>query len=172
MNWTNGKTHTNMDELVNLDSLLRVLMDLARDIEDNYKEQLAASGRYTTEYNLIDSVRTEVRVADKGYEIVMHLKDYWKYVEEDTKPHFPPPSKILEWIQIKPIIPRPDKLGRIPTEDQLAFLIGRKIARVGTKGSHDLEKTKDAIIPFYRERIKEALGHDMESYIRKLMVEK
>lgn len=153
-------------ELIQLNELLQVLMDLARDIEDNYKEQLAASGRYTTEYALIDSVRTQVRVGDSGYEVVMNLNDYWKYVENGTKPHFPPPDKILTWIQIKPIIPRPDALGRTPTENQLAYLIGRKIAREGTEGTHDLEKTKDAIIPFYRERIAQALGHDMENYIR------
>lgn len=157
-------------ELIQLNELLQVLMDLARDIEDNYKEQLAASGRYTTEYALIDSVRTQVRVGDSGYEVVMNLNDYWKYVENGTKPHFPPPDKILTWIQIKPIIPRPDALGRTPTENQLAYLIGRKIARKGTEGTHDLEKTKDAIIPFYRERIAQALGHDMENYIRKVLV--
>lgn len=157
-------------ELIQLNELLQVLMDLARDIEDNYKEQLAASGRYTTEYALIDSVRTQVRVGDSGYEVVMNLNDYWIYVENGTKPHFPPPDKILTWIQIKPIIPRPDALGRTPTENQLAYLIGRKIAREGTEGTHDLEKTKDAIIPFYRERIAQALGHDMENYIRKVLV--
>lgn len=157
-------------ELIQLNELLQVLMDLARDIEDNYKEQLAASGRYTTEYALIDSVRTQVRVGDSGYEVVMNLNDYWKYVENGTRPHFPPPDKILTWIQIKPIIPRPDALGRTPTENQLAYLIGRKIAREGTEGTHDLEKTKDAIIPFYRERIAQALGHDMENYIRKVLV--
>lgn len=157
-------------ELIQLNELLQVLMDLARDIEDNYKEQLAASGRYTTEYALIDSVRTQVRVGDSGYEVVMNLNDYWKFVENGTKPHFPPPDKILTWIQIKPIIPRPDALGRTPTENQLAYLIGRKIAREGTEGTHDLEKTKDAIIPFYRERIAQALGHDMENYIRKVLV--
>lgn len=157
-------------ELIQLNELLQVLMDLARDIEDNYKEQLAASGRYTTEYALIDSVRTQVRAGDSGYEVVMNLNDYWKYVENGTKPHFPPPDKILTWIQIKPIIPRPDALGRTPTENQLAYLIGRKIAREGTEGTHDLEKTKDAIIPFYRERIAQALGHDMENYIRKVLV--
>lgn len=157
-------------ELIQLNELLQVLMDLARDIEDNYKEQLAVSGRYTAEYALIDSVRTQVRVGDSGYEVVMNLNDYWKYVENGTKPHFPPPDKILTWIQIKPIIPRPDALGRTPTENQLAYLIGRKIAREGTEGTHDLEKTKDAIIPFYRERIAQALGHDMENYIRKVLV--
>lgn len=155
-----------------LDNLLRVLNLLAKDVEENYKEHLAQSGRYTTEYALIDSVRTEVKVADVGYEVTMTLNDYWKYVEYDTKPHFPPPDAILRWIQIKPILPRPDELGRTPSENQLAFLIGRKIAREGTEGSHDLQITKDNVIPWYREQLSQALGRDVENYIRKVMVEK
>lgn len=158
-------------ELFELNELLSVLMDMARDIEDNYKEQLAASRHYTTEYALIDSVHTQVVVGEHGYDVTMTLNDYWKYVEDDTKPHFPPVDKILSWIQIKPIFPRPDKLGRIPSENQLAYLIGRKIATEGTKGTHDLEKTKDAIIPFYMEKIAAALGHDVENYIRKVYLE-
>lgn len=159
-------------ELIELNELLQVLMDLAKDIEENYKQQLISSGHYTTQYALLDSVKTQVRVNDTGYEITMTLNDYWKYVEYDTKPHFPPVSKILEWIQIKPIFPRPSALGRTPSENQLAYLIGRKIANVGTEGSHDLQKTTDAIIPFYKERISQALGHDMENYIRKVLVAK
>lgn len=158
-------------ELFELNEVLACLIDMARDIEDNYQQQLMASGHYTTEYALVDSVKTQVKVNDTGYEIEMSLNDYWKYVENDTKPHFPPVGKIREWIRIKPIFPRPDKLGRKPTENQLAYLIGRKIAREGTKGSHDLEKTKDAVIPFYKERLEKALGHDVEIYIRKLMQE-
>lgn len=159
-------------ELFDLNELLSVLMDLAKEVEENYRQQLASSGRYTTEYALIDSVHTQVVVGDNGYDVTMTLNDYWKYVENDTKPHFPPVDKILNWIQIKPILPRPDKLGRTPSEDQLAYLIGRKISREGTEGSHDLEKAKEDVIGRYKERISQALGHDVENYIRKVIVNK
>lgn len=157
------------DTLIDFNELIQALLDLSRDIEENYKEHLASSGRYTTEYNLIDSVKTNLNVSGMNYEVTMDLKKYWKYVEYDTKPHFPPPQDILNWIQIKPIAPRPFDNGNIPTEKQLAYLIGRKISQEGTKGSHDLEKTKDAIIPFYKERLSKALGHDVENYIRKVV---
>ena len=81
-------------------------------------------------------------------------------------------NKLLEWVQIKPVIPRPDANGRIPSQKSLAFLIGRAINEHGTTGSHDLEKTKDGVIPWYKQRIAAALGHDMEHYIRKIVVEK
>ena len=158
-------------ELIDLTELQQVLQDLANDIRDNYKEHLQFNDRYTKEHKLIDSVKTQVVVGDNAYEVTMTLNDYWKYVEYDTKPHFPPVSKILEWVEIKPVIPRPLASGKIPSPKQLAFLIGRAIYEHGTKGSHDLEKVKDGVIPWYKEKIAIALGHDMENYIRKLVME-
>ena len=166
-------------ELIDLSELQKVLQDLANDIRDNYKEHLQFNERYTEQgvpsgysQRLIDSVKTQVVVGDNAYEVTMTLNDYWKYVEEDTPPHWPPRNKILEWVNIKPILPRPDGNGRIPSPQSLAFLIGRAISRHGTKGSHDLEKVKDGVIPWYKEKIADALGHDMENYIRKIVVEK
>lgn len=166
-------------ELIELTELQKVLQDLANDIRDNYKEHLQFNDRYTEKgvpsgysQKLIDSVKTQVVMGDRAFEITMTLNDYWKYVEDDTKPHFPPVSKIMEWVQIKPVIPRPDANGRIPTPKSLAYLIGRAMAEHGTKGTHDLELTKENIIPWYKEKIAAALGHDMEHYIRKVIVEK
>jgi hypothetical protein len=168
-----------MEQLIDLAELQKVLQDLANDIRDNYKEHLQFNDRYTERgvpsgysQRLIDSVKTQVVVGDRAWEITMTLNDYWKYVENDTNPHFPPVSKILEWVNIKPVLPRPDSRGRIPSPRSLAFLIGRSISVHGTKGSHDLEKVKDGVIPMYKEKIAAALGHDMENYIRKLVVEK
>ena len=180
-----------MAELIDLSELQQVLQDLANDIRDNYKEHLQFNDRYTEKgvpsgysQRLIDSVKTQVVVGDNAYEVTMTLNDYWKYVEEDTPPHWPPRNKILEWVNIKPILPRPDANGRIPKPETLAFLIVRAMAgkspnqaklknpHGGTTGTHDLEKVKDGVIPWYKEKIAIALGHDMENYIRKLVVEK
>lgn len=156
-----------MAELMNLDNLRAVLEDMGRDIAQGYKDELIRNNHYTTARTLLDSVRTFVEVGDRAYELKMSLKDYWKYVEEGTRPHWPPPGPIARWIEIKPVIPRPDARGRIPTVKSLEYLIRRKISRVGTEGTHDLQKTKDAIIPWYRQRLEEALGRDLENYILK-----
>lgn len=160
-----------MADLFELKEVIQVLMDLANDVEENYKQHLVQSGRYTTEYALLDSITTRVSVSGTEYSVVMNLNDYWKYVEDDTKPHFPPPSAIQRWVEIKPVIPKPDDNGRIPTPRQLAYLIGRKISIFGTKGSHDLERTKDAVLPMYRKRLEAALGHDVSAYIKRVMRE-
>lgn len=168
-----------MEQLIDFTELAKVLEDLATDIRENYKEHLRHNDRYTERgvpsgysERLIDSIKTRVVAGDRAWEVTMTLNDYWKWVEDDTRPHFPPVSKILEWVEIKPVIPRPDTRGRIPSPRSLAFLIGRSIAKYGTKGSHDLEKTKDGVIPWYRERIAAALGRDMENYIRKIVAGK
>ena len=77
------------------------------------------------------------------FSIYLSLEDYWKYLEYGTKPHFPPLEKIKEWIRIKPVTPLPQANGKLPTENQLAFLIGRKISRVGTPATHLLEDTQN-----------------------------
>lgn len=157
-------------ELIDLTELQQVLQDFAEDIRDRYRDVLAKNDHIASR-KLVDSIKTQVEVGENYYEVTMTLEDYWKYVEYDTKPHFPPPDAILKWIQIKPVIPRPDANGRIPTQKQLAFLIGRKIAREGTTGTHDLEQTKEDILPWWKEQISKALGHDIENYIRKLVRE-
>ena len=156
------------EELFNPSNLLAVLEDLATDIRENYKDHLELHDRIASG-DLLRSVSTEVEVNGTTYTVWLNLADYWQYVENDTKPHWPPKAAIDRWIRIKPVLPRPDSSGRIPTPDQLSFLIRRKIAREGTKGSHDLRDTKNAVLPAYEERLLEALERDALNYIEKVL---
>ena len=156
------------DTLFNPTELTAILAELGENVRRGYVNKLVKNGHPTQENTLARTVRSIVEVKGTRYEVSLELQDYWKYVEEGTKPHWPPPSAILHWIKIKPIIPRPDSRGRIPTPKQLAFLISRKIARFGTKGTHDLKETTDTILATYEERIAEALGRDCFEYIAKI----
>lgn len=156
-----------MADLISFPELEKVLEDFARDFGEGYKEELLRNGRRASG-DLINSVKTEVHAGEHSYEVTITLRDYWKYIENGTRPHWPPRDAILRWITVKPVIPRPDRYGRIPSPQSLAFLISRKIATVGTEGSQDLQKTKDALIPLYRQRIAAALGNDMSNYFRRV----
>lgn len=156
------------DELFTPSALLLVLQDLAKDVEENYKEHLEQHDRIASG-DLLRSISTEIEVKGTTYTVWLNLADYWKYVENDTKPHWPPKEAILRWISIKPVIPRPDSRGRIPSPEQLAFLISRKIATFGTKGSHDLRDTERAVLPMYEERLLEALQRDTLEYLEKVL---
>ena len=103
--------------------------------------------------------------------VVFNLQEYWKYIEDGTRPHWPPPGALIPWIRVKPILPRPDSRGRLPTEKQLDFLIRRKISRVGTEGSHDLERAEDQLRAEWLPKIQRAIIQDFAEETRVYIVE-
>lgn len=153
-----------MADTITFHNVLAVLRDYAAEVRNLYQDNLIRHDRIASG-GLLNSAECRVNIGDRSYEVVMTLEDYWRYVEDDTRPHWPPVDAILRWVQIKPVIPRPDAAGRIPTPKQLAYLIGRKIAREGTKGSHDLADAVTQTNERYRERLSEALGADVSEYI-------
>lgn len=158
-----------MNGLIRFDNLKKVLAEYADDFVYKYKENLSKSDRRATG-SLITSVHSRIDVDGNEFAIDLNLEDYWKYVEEGRGPgKFPPIGKILEWVRVKPILPYPDKNGRLPTENQLAFLIGRKIANEGFEGSHDLEATFDET-EYWEQRIADALDTDVMDCIDEIML--
>lgn len=170
-------------ELINLEQLQKVLQEYAKEAVGVYRYQLSIGG-HNASRNLFDSVSTQVVAGGDVYEVTISLEDYWKYLEggsqgTESSPvgavypaHFPPVSALINWINVKPVIPRPFDNGKIPSPDQLAYLIGRKIEREGIAPYPALEETKKELLEIYRDRISEALGHDMEYYIEKVIAEK
>ena len=169
------------EELFNPDELMVVLQDLAKDVKEGYQDSLARND-HRASGKLIDSVTTTIEVNGTTYIVWLdNLQEYWQYVEWDTKPHWPPKEAILQWIKIKPVIPRPDSNGRIPKPEQLAFLISRAMAgkspnqenckspKGGTIGTRDFNNSLDAVLAFYTERLQEALHRDALNYIEKVM---
>ena len=151
-----------MAELLNLDRVRSVLVEFAEETASLYRGNLTrdnsnASGR------LFSSVSCRVEQDGTAFLVIMRMEDYWRNLEEGTRPHWPPVSAILKWIQVKPVIPRPDARGRIPTQKQLAFLISRKIARVGTEGRHGLRDAKQHAFDLFRQRLADALAMDVRS---------
>lgn len=150
---------------------IEVLGRLADDVRAGYIDQLKKHGhptRYGTD-RLSDTITAQVEVDGKSFTASLNMNFYWKYLEEGTRPHWPPSSAILNWVQIKPVIPRPDGNGRIPTQKQLAFLISRKIAREGTEGTHGFQTARDAILPMYYEKIEQALAEDVGAYVKAVL---
>ena len=166
------KTQLNMADLIEFPATAAVLQRLAEDVKAGYVDSLIRNGR-PTKYGkdrLADTVTTVVTVNEKSFTVSLKLNRYWEYVEEGTKPHWPPPPAILNWVEVKPVIPRPDGNGKIPSPKSLAYLIGRKIARYGTEGTHDLQRTKDAVLPQYYDQIADALRKDVGNYVKALFL--
>lgn len=151
-------------ELAKFDNLIWVLNDYAAEVRSLYKDKLR-DNEHMASLNLINGVQFHITRNDYKWSVFLDMEDYWKYVEYNTKPHFPPLQPLEEWVKNKIklglLLPTPYN-GKLPTEKQLAFLVARKISKVGTKGTHDLEETLEEINAIYEMKIEEALNQDIE----------
>lgn len=160
-------------ELINFDKLSAALAEFADFAAEQYKANLIRDGRPASG-ELMNTITTSIRQGEKEWVVSLNLQDYWKYIEYGTKGRktgnpgrkFPPVNKILQWVQIKPGLPKP---ATLPEQQDLARRIAGKIYWYGTKGKPSLEDAKQFAIAKYRQQISEALGHDMIDYIRKIV---
>ena len=129
-----------------------------------YKLNLVQSGRPASG-KLAESLNYHVNLGTNVYAVDISLLEYWKYIENGTRPHFPPVSAIREWIRVKPVIPRPFENGKLPTESQLASLIARKISRVGTEGINDFQRANDEVFARMEMSLAEAVTEDLQRQV-------
>lgn len=147
-----------------LSEFLATLDEYAEKAKELYKRKLTDK-EINASYKLLNSVETTVKRGDDTFTVTINLEDYWYYVENGRGPgKFPPIDKILEWIRIKPVIPYSDSRGRLPTEEQLAFLISRKIANEGTEGRKVLYETVEELNNYYLPLLQQALDRDFARF--------
>lgn len=133
--------------------------------ENLLKDGSNASGALT------NSIRYIYEGKGGTFSVSIGLEDYWKYVNDGTKPHFPPVSAIRKWVEIKPVIPEADANGRVPTVAQLAFLIARKISREGTEGTHFFDKTQEEINDYFLLSIEKAVSEDLDEEVDSILIQ-
>jgi hypothetical protein len=120
---------------------LTTIQDITNDFVVELKNKLKANDSYASG-DLVNSIRGIVKQNGKYVVISIQLEDYWQYVENGRKAgKYPPINAIKNWISVKPVLPRPLKSGKLPTANQLAFLIARKISKVGIKPKPFLKPT-------------------------------
>ena len=153
------------------DNVNSVLEEYAEKFADLYKRKLTADDKKASG-DLIDSIKTSIQTNGETLEVKLETADYYTFVEKGRKPggKFPPLNVIEEWIQDKRIR-RENRGGRLPTQKQLAFLIGRKIAEEGIKpGNYEINTIKE-LNDIYVEKTKDALDIDLEEYQLKVLDE-
>ncbi len=109
------------------------------------------------------------------------LPAHWYNVEFGRKPcppsrHWIPTDALIKWIEVKPIIPRPNKNGNIPTVKQLAFLINRAIndpdrvgdnpKRPGIAPEPVMQSAVEAVNARFDPLIKAAVSRDMDIFLK------
>lgn len=144
---------------------LSVLNDFGKFLVEEYKDQLILNNVNASD-TLYKSVKYTINNRGKYFEVNLSLEHYWKYVENGRKPgKWPPISAIEKWIEIKPVLPRPMSNGKLPTNEQLAFLIARKIGLEGIAPRPLLQQSVEEVWRVMKEFLEEALAKDIENEI-------
>lgn len=151
------------------DILLHILQQYGNLIIDSYRRKLNEGGSNATGL-LGNSLSTTVNAEDGIYEVTLQIQDYWKYLEYGRLPgSFPNIDAIRKWIQVKPVLPTPDRNGKIPTIEQLTFLISRKIAEKGIEPRYYLNNTLDEIdLTPLEEGITKSLENKLDNELRQI----
>lgn len=149
----------------------RVLEEFGKRLVDRYREELKARNKSATG-KLAKTAKYVVKSGHTYIYVALNLEDYWKYVEygREKGKKFPPLDAIAKWIDAKPVIPRPDKNGRLPTTRQLSFLIARKIAMKGIKKTNIFEESVDAVYEQMDEALAAAITADVGEYVTRTLV--
>ena len=152
-----------MDKLIDLPHVQAVMEEMAIAIRNEYQDNLIRNDRIASG-DLLNNIEYEITRGDFTYTIYVKMKDYWYFVENGRKAgKMPPIDNILRWIRVKPVLPRPNAKGKLPTPQQLAFLIARKIGEEGTEGTQDLRKATDTIWDTFEDRLYEAIDEDVDA---------
>ena len=144
---------------------IEVLNKYGQLLVEEYKSRLD-SENITASSKLKNSVKYILNVNDADIELNLSLAHYWKYVDNGRKAgKWPPIDKIIEWIKVKPIIPD-NRFGRLPTEKQLAYLIGRKIYEKGIEPKHTLHNSiNDIMDTIFMDELEGAITQDIDEMV-------
>lgn len=145
------------------ENIKRVLNEYGKLLVETYRDKLTDKD-VNASNALFNSVKYIVETDAVTFEVKLSLEEHWKYVEKGRKAgKFPPINKIEKWIEIKPVIPRPMANGKLPTTQQLAYLISRKIYLYGIEPRPLLEQSIDEVYNRIRDDLEKALIQDIQS---------
>ena len=151
------------------DLLMHILQQFGNWIIDSYRRKLYEGGSNATGL-LGNSLSTTVNAEDGIYEVNLNIQEYWKYLEYGRLPGtFPNIDAIRKWIQVKPVLPTPDRNGKIPTINQLTYLISRKIEEKGIEPRYYLNNTLDELdLTPLEEGITRSLSQELDNELRQI----
>lgn len=151
---------------ISFENLQKALNLFINDFIITYKGLLIRDDKKATG-NLIKSLKPiQIEFSNNKMQGLIDIASYWKYIEYGRRPgKFPPVNKILDWIKVKPVVPRPMNGLKPSTEKQLAFLISRKIARDGIKPGNQFSEALRLSWDKYESQISDAINKDLDKYV-------
>lgn len=115
------------------------LRELGEIVSTSYKNSLSKKNKIAT--GDLYNHTYEVEINNGHYIVYLNLPRYWEAVEYGRSPgKFPPVDAIRKWIEVKPLVPESRGYDKVPSVEQLAYLISRSIANNGIPASNVLEE--------------------------------
>jgi len=146
------------------ENLMNVLWEYASTVKEMYRQRLIADDKVASG-KLLNSIETYVTYNNLEFLVTIKAEDYLEYVEYGRRPgKMPPVSKILEWVKVRNIMPEP-RNGKLPTPENLAWAISKKIARDGILPTYSLADTLETVNRMYLNLIQEAVQKDFDAYV-------
>lgn len=147
----------------------QILYQVAMDVAMDYQAELNALNVSAT--GNLQNVDFEVEISGGTYRIALILEDYWKFVEKGRLPgSFPNIGQLQQWIKVRQILPRPMANGKLPTEKQLVYMIGKSIKEKGIPAkpalANALQKNNNMLT-----KVKEAVGKSLDKEIKQMLKE-
>lgn len=162
-----------LETMIRWDHTYQALRDYAETVAELYKDNLyildhIASGK------LVSSIDWYVEMDNGRIEVDLRLEDYWRWIEYDTKPHYPPYSAILDWVKVKFKGNLPGMNGELPSietlERRMAYFTVKKIGEHGTTGTHGMDDAINQAYEDFSARIEEAISLDIDESVDAIML--
>ena len=140
-----------------------LLNSFAQTIVNRYREHISEYARGKL-YKTIDYTITS---KSDSYLVTVNLEAYWVFLEKGRRAGapLPPVSAIENWIKVRKIIPRPVTLKsgkqRVPTVQQLAYVIARSISRKGIAARPFMRETIEDTMKDFRSKLTAAVREDV-----------
>lgn len=136
------------------------------------KENLKKDNKNAS-FSLSQSIRVETKIFNTSVQFSFIMEDYWPFVDKGRGPgKQPPPEPIIEWVRTKSSFKAKAGLtagnkSLASRTKSLAFLIGRKIGREGTKGNNFYsDVVNDQSIDALQKQLSRELRKDVEVSVK------
>lgn len=150
---------------------------ISKELAARYRERLLADG--SKAWGRLISFTDEVVIDGQVISIIFNMPvsdsgfPYWRVVESGRNPGTPPPIKVIkDWIEVKGIVPTPNANGKVPTTNQLAYLISRSIGIKGIAGKHALKNTidlSDDLFSQFMDAVQSAIAEKVGNFLESII---
>lgn len=134
-----------------------VVEKIVNEIAQVYKQNLISDGKVASGELVRSIAPMPVEETSEGYIASISAVDYARFVESGRRPgKFPPPNKILNWVKTR--FPAASEIR----QQQISFLVARKIAKLGIPAGNQLQNAINQVYPKYNKEIDEAIMKDLQ----------